>query len=198
MDLPKAFAPQRRLCYCRRKKGGAIVPDYTEKAKIVESIKQKFQEARGVVLVDYRGLTVAEVTELRNQMRAAGIEYRVMKNTLIWRAAQELELTDLEPYLAGPTAVAFAADPVAPARILTECSRKLKALDLKAGVVEGRVIDADGVRRLAELPPREVLLAQVLAGISAPLRGMASVLQAPIRQVVYVLDDLRRSRESAA
>jgi large subunit ribosomal protein L10 len=141
---------------------------------------------------------VAEVTDLRNQMRAAGIEYRVMKNTLIWRAAQELALTDLEPYLAGPTAVAFSTDPVAPAKILTEYSRKLKALELKAGVVEGRVIDAEGVRQLAELPPREVLLAQVLAGISAPLRGMVNVLQAPIRQVVYALEDLRHTRESAA
>jgi large subunit ribosomal protein L10 len=180
------------------KKGGVIVPDYTDKQKIIEDIKRKLQEAKGVVLADYRGLTVAEVTEMRNKMRAAGIEYRVLKNTMIRRAAQEIELAGLDPYLKGPTAVAFAPDPVAPAKLLTEYSRKFKTFELKAGVVEGRVVDAEGVRRLAELPPREVLLAQVLAGIGAPLQGMLNVLQAPLRQVAYALEDLRQKRDSAA
>ncbi|MDR0433454.1 MAG: 50S ribosomal protein L10 [Gracilibacteraceae bacterium] len=174
------------------------MPDYTEKQKIVEEIKEKFRGARGVVLADYRGLTVAEVTDLRNQLRAAGIEYRVLKNTMIRRAADEIELQGLEPYLKGPTAAAFAEDPVAPAKILVEYSRKYKAFEIKAGVLENRVIDADGVSRLAELPSREVLLAQTLAGISAPLQGMVNVLQAPLRQLAYALEDLRKTKESAA
>ncbi|MDR1069215.1 MAG: 50S ribosomal protein L10 [Gracilibacteraceae bacterium] len=174
------------------------MPDYTEKQKVVEEIKEKLREAKGVVLADYRGLTVAEVTELRNQLRAAGIEYRVLKNTMIRRAAQEIELEGMDPYLEGPTAVAFAADPVAPAKILVEYSRKIKAFDVKAGVLENQVISAEGVRRLAELPPREVLLARTLGGISAPLQGMVNVLQAPLRQLAYALEDLRKTKESAA
>ncbi|MDR1322391.1 MAG: 50S ribosomal protein L10 [Gracilibacteraceae bacterium] len=174
------------------------MPDYTEKQKVVEEIKGKLRAAKGVVLADYRGLTVAEVTELRNQLRAAGIEYRVLKNTMIRRAAQEIELEGMDPYLEGPTAVAFAADPVAPAKILVEYSRKIKAFDVKAGVLENQVIDAEGVRRLAELPSREVLLARTLGGISAPLQGMVNVLQAPLRQLAYALEDLRKTKESAA
>ncbi|MDR1961474.1 MAG: 50S ribosomal protein L10, partial [Gracilibacteraceae bacterium] len=107
------------------------MPDFTEKQKTVEVIKEKLRSAQGVVLADYRGLTVAEVTDLRNQLRAAGIEYRVMKNTMIRRAAREIDLEGLDPYLEGPTAVAFAADPIAPAKILAEYSRKFKAFELK-------------------------------------------------------------------
>ena len=133
-------------------------------------------------------------------MREAGVEYRVVKNTMTRIAAQEIGLDELVPYLEGPTAIAFSAtDPVAPAKVIADFVKehKLKTLTVKAGIVEGKVIDADGVKALANLPPREVLLAQVLAGMQAPIAGLVNVLQGSIRKLVYVLDAIREQKKSA-
>ena len=172
------------------------MPDFEQKQRVVEDIKGKFQNASGVVLADYRGLTVAEVTDLRAQLRAAGIEYRVLKNTMVARAVNEMGLEGLEPYLKGPTAIAFCTDPVAPARVLVAYAKKKKELTIKAGVVEGKVIPAEGVSSLAELPSREVLLSQVLAGMQAPVTRWVNVLQGPIRKMGYALNDLCRVKEA--
>ncbi|NLM21813.1 MAG: 50S ribosomal protein L10 [Peptococcaceae bacterium] len=174
------------------------MPNFEEKQKIVDEIKQKFQDASGVVLADYRGLTVSEVTSLRVDLRQAGVEYRVLKNTMVRRAADEIGLEGLDEFLKGPTALAFSADPVAPAKILSEFSKKNKNLKIKAGVVEGKVIDPEGVQDLAKLPSREVLLAQVLAGMQAPLQGMFNVLQGPIRKFGYALEEVRKLKEAQA
>jgi len=174
------------------------MPNLEEKQKVVEEIKAKFQNSTGVVLADYRGLTVTEVTELRAQLRNAGVEYRVLKNTMVSRAAHELGIEGLDPFLEGPTALAFSADPVAPAKILSEFSKKNKKFTIKAGVLEGKVISPDRVKDLANLPSREVLLAQVLAGIQAPLQGMVNVLQGPIRKLVYALEEVRKLKEAQA
>lgn len=165
-----------------------------EKGQIVSEITEKFQKSSGVVLADYRGLTVAQVTQLRAQLRQAGVEYRVLKNTLVRRAANEVGVDGLDPYLSGPTAVAFSEDPVAPAKVLTEFAKanKLKTFQIKAGVVEGKVIGPEGVKALAELPSREVLLAKVLRGMQAPLVGMVNVLQGPIRKMGYALEEVRK------
>ena len=165
-----------------------------EKSKVVAEIKEKFQQASGVILADYRGMTVAQVTQLRNQLRSAGVEYHVMKNTLVQRAANEVGVKGLEPYLEGPTAFVFSSDPVAPAKIIADFvkANKLKTLNVKAGVLEGQVIGPDGVKALADLPPREVLLAMVLRGMQAPLAGMANVLQGPIRKMAYALEEVRK------
>ncbi|KGK91024.1 50S ribosomal protein L10 [Desulfosporosinus sp. HMP52] len=165
-----------------------------EKGLIVSEIKEKFQQSSGIVLADYRGLTVAQVTQLRAQLRKAGVEYRVLKNNLVRRAADELGVEGLDSYLKGPTALAFSADPVAPAKILTEFAKvnKLKTFQIKAGVLEGKVIGAEGVKALADLPSREVLLAMVLRGMQAPLTGMANVLQGPIRKMGYALEEVRK------
>jgi large subunit ribosomal protein L10 len=165
-----------------------------EKRKMVLEIKEKLQQASGVVLADYRGLTVAQATQLRVQMRQAGVEYRVMKNTLVQRAANELGLEGLDPYLKGPTALAFCDDPVAPAKVLMEFAKvnKLKKFKVKAGVLEGKVIGPEGVKALADLPSREVLLAMVLRGMLSPLSGMANVLQGPIRKMGYALEEVRK------
>lgn len=170
------------------------MPNLEEKAQVVSEIKEKFQQASGVVLADYRGMTVAQVTQLRTQLRNAGVEYKVLKNTLVSRAASEIGVEGLDQYLEGPTALAFSADPVAPAKILLEFAKanKLKSLTVKAGVLEGKVIGADGVKALAELPSREVLLAMVLRGMQAPLAGMANVLQGPIRKMGYALEEVRK------
>ena len=176
------------------------MPNIEEKSQVVAEIKEKFQQSKGVVLADYRGLTVAEVTQLRNQLRQAGVEYKVLKNTLVRRAAQEVGVEGLEAYLEGPTALAFSADPVAPAKVLSDFvkTNKLKTFQIKAGVVEGRVVGPEGVKDLAELPSREVLLAMVLRGMQAPLAGMANVLQGPIRKMGYALEEVRKLKEAQA
>ncbi|MGC7871474.1 MULTISPECIES: 50S ribosomal protein L10 [unclassified Desulfosporosinus] len=174
------------------------MPNIEEKSQVVSEIKEKFQQSSGVVLADYRGLTVAQVTQLRAQLRQAGVEYKVLKNTLVRRAAQEVGVEGLESYLEGPTALAFSKDPVAPAKILLDFAKanKLKSFAIKAGVLEGKVIGPDGVKNLADLPSREVLLAMVLRGMQAPLAGMANVLQGPIRKMGYALEEVRKLKEA--
>ncbi|AHF09095.1 MULTISPECIES: 50S ribosomal protein L10 [Dehalobacter] len=174
------------------------MPNFEEKQKVVEDIKQKFEGANGVILADYRGLTVSQVTNLRVELRQAGIEYRVLKNTMVRRAADEIGITGLAEFLEGPTALAFSTDPVAPAKILSEFSKKNKSLTIKAGVLDGKVINAEKVKDLANLPSREVLLSQVLAGMQGPLQGMVNVLQGPIRKFGYALEEVRKLKEAQA
>ncbi|MFA6808007.1 MAG: 50S ribosomal protein L10 [Eubacteriales bacterium] len=172
------------------------MPNFEEKQIVVEDIKKKFKDSTGVVFADYRGLTVAQDTKLRVELRQAGVDYKVLKNTMIRRAANELGIEGLDSYLKGPTGVAFSQDPVAPAKILVEFSKANKALEIKAGVLEGRVVTFEKVSQLAKLPSREVLLSQVLAGIQAPLTGMANVLQGPLRKLVYALEEVRKQQEA--
>ena len=168
-----------------------------EKEAAVAELKERFASAKVVVLTDFRGLTVKKATELRRRLRQAGVEYRVVKNTLTSRAAREANLTGLDQYLAGPTALAFSgADPVAPAKVLMEFARENKELTVKAGVLDGRVIDAEQVKALADLPSREVLLAQVLAGMQAPLTGLVRVLNGTLAGFVYALEAYRRKLEA--
>jgi large subunit ribosomal protein L10 len=168
------------------------VPNIEEKAQVVAEIKEKLQSSSGVVLADYRGLTVSQVTQLRSQLREAGVEYRVLKNTMVRRAAHEVGIEGLDSFLEGPTAVAFSVDPVAPAKVLADFAKTTKNFAIKAGVVEGKVVDQAGIIALASLPSREVLLAQVLRGMQAPLTGMANVLQGPIRKMGYALEEVRK------
>jgi len=169
-----------------------------EKVAAVAEIKDKLSRAQGVVLADYRGLNVAQATELRKKLREAGVEYKVLKNTLTTIAAREIGLDDLVPLLTGPTAVAFGYDdPVAPAKILSEFAKTNRDLELKGGVLEGKVLDVDGVKALAELPSREELLAQVVRGMQAPIAGLVNVLQGTIRNFVYALDAVRKQKEEA-
>ena len=174
------------------------MPNFEEKQKVVDDIKQKIEGSTGIILADYRGLTVSQVTNLRVELREAGIEYRVLKNTMVSRAADEIGLEGLESFLKGPTAVAFSLDPVAPAKILMEYSKKNKNLKIKAGIVEGRVIGPEMIKTLAELPSREVLLSQVLAGMQGPIQGMVNVLQGPIRKMGYALEEVRKLKEAQA
>ncbi|MGI6129643.1 MAG: 50S ribosomal protein L10 [bacterium] len=170
-----------------------------EKEATVVELKDKFSRAQSVILTDYRGLTVAEITELRKRMREANLEYRVAKNTLTRLAASELLGEELDPYLIGPTALAFAyEDPVAPAKILTEFAKSFKALKIKGAVLENKVINADGVKELAELPPYEVLVAQLLGVLMGPIRGLATVLSGPQRNLVYALNSIREEKEKEA
>lgn len=149
------------------------------KQDAVDVITSKFRESATVVVADYRGLNVAQVTELRKQLREAGIEFQVLKNSLLRRATAAAELTELDEALTGPTAVAFSAeDVVAPAKILNDFAKKNDALELKGAVVEGRVIGVDEIKALAELPSREGLLSMLLSVLQAPVRNFALAVKA--------------------
>lgn len=170
------------------------------KQAIVAELKEKLTGAKGAVLVNYRGLTVAQDTKLRRQLREAGVDYRVVKNTMTRIAAQEAGLEGLDAYLEGPTAMAISTtDPVAPAKIITDFVKehKLQVLEVKAGLVEGNVIDENGVKALASLPSREVLIAKMLGSMQSPITGLVNVLQGSVRNLVYALDAVRQQKESA-
>lgn len=170
-----------------------------EKVAMVQEIQERISKSQGAVLADYRGLDAGQMTELRKQLRDAGVEFKVLKNTLTILAAQELELEDLIPFLNGPTAIAFGYDdPVAPAKIISEFAKKSKILEIKGGILEGKVLDPEGVRSLADLPSREVLLSMVLRGMQAPIAGMVNVLQGNIRNFVYALEAVRKQKEEAS
>ena len=148
------------------------------KQQAVEEIASKLKASSTTVVADYRGLNVAQVTELRKQLRAAGVEFQVLKNSLVSRAADSAELSELNAVLTGPTAVAFGADAVAPAKILNDFAKKNEALKIKGGVVEGRVVDTAQIQALASLPSREGLLSMLLSVLQAPMRNMALAVKA--------------------
>ncbi|SFO63578.1 LSU ribosomal protein L10P [Acidaminococcus fermentans] len=167
-----------------------------EKAGKVAELKDLLSSSKGAVLVDYCGLTVAEDTELRSKMREAGVKYMVAKNTFIRIAAKEAGIEGLDAYLEHSTAVAFSAeDPVAPAKILNDFSKDHKALEIKAGILDGKVIALDEVKALAELPSREELLAKLVGSMQAPISGLVNVLQGTIRNFVYTLEAVRQKKE---
>ncbi|MBU7320423.1 50S ribosomal protein L10 [Paenibacillus oleatilyticus] len=150
-----------------------------QKAQQVTEVSDKLKENSCSIVADYRGLNVKQVTELRKQLREAGVEFQVLKNTLIRRATATAELSDLDEYLTGPTAIAFSKDDiVTPAKILTEFAKKNDQLSVKAGVVEGKVVDFNQIKALAELPSREGLLSMLLSVLQAPVRNFALAVKA--------------------
>jgi large subunit ribosomal protein L10 len=169
-----------------------------QKKEVVDGISAKMKAAQSMVFADYRGLTVEQDTELRNALRKAGVDYKVVKNTLTRFAAKENGLDALDTYLNGPTAMASSTmDAVAPAKVLSEYAKKYDKLEIKAGVVDGKVIDVNGVKALAELPPREVLIARVLGGFNAPLSGLVNVLNGNIRGLVCALNAIAEKQAEA-
>ena len=168
-----------------------------EKQKIIEEIKEKVNEAQAVVLVDYRGLNVEELTELRSKYREVGVEYKVYKNTMMRFAFKDAGYEDFNEYLTGPNAVAFGfEDLVQAAKITHEFSKDHEKLEIKAGIVDGKIIGIEEVKSLASLPSKEVLIAQALGGLNAPITGFANVLQGNIRNLVYALDAIRQQQEA--
>ncbi|WP_155593044.1 50S ribosomal protein L10 [Lysinibacillus cavernae] len=149
----------------------------------VQEITEKFQSASSVVVVDYRGLNVAQVTELRKQLREAGVEFKVYKNTLTRRAAEAAGLEGINDVLVGPNAIAFSTeDVVAPAKIINEFAKKNEALEIKAGIIEGTISSVEDVKALAELPSREGLLSMLLSVLQAPVRNFALATKAVAEQ----------------
>lgn len=147
------------------------------KAPIVEEISANIKDAQSVVLVDYRGLTVEQDTQLRKNLREAGVIYKVYKNTFMTRAFKDTAFEGLNEYLEGPSAVAISKeDATAPARIIAEFAKTADKLEVKAGVVEGTVFDAKGIAGIASIPSREVLISRLLGSLQTPVTNFARVM----------------------
>lgn len=173
-----------------------------EKAAAVAELKEKISAAKAVVLANNKGLNVAQAVKLRKEFRAKNVEFKVAKNTLIRIAAKELGIEGLDPLLEGPTTLAISYDDeVTGAKLITEFVGKDRnpKLEIKGGVLEGRVINAAAVKELADLPSKEVLVAQVIAGVQAPLVGVVGAVNGILASVVYAIDArIRQLGEGAA
>lgn len=166
-----------------------------EKIEVVNEIREKFKAAEVVILTNYQGLTVAEINDLRKRFREANVDYRVYKNTLTKIAVSELGYIGLDKYLEGPTAIASSPTQISkPSKVIKDFINQYKKLEIKAGVFGGRVIDAKSAENLADLPSKEVLFGQLLGTLQVPVRGFLSVLQAPIRNLVYLINNYSQNK----
>lgn len=148
------------------------------KKAVVAEIADKMKEAQSTVVVEYRGLTVAEVTQLRRDLRAEGVDFKVYKNSLAQRAAQDAGASDLVKDLVGPNAIAFGTDAVAPARVLAKFAKTHEALVLKSGIVEGKVVPTETIQKLSSLPNREGMISMFMGCLQSPVRKFACALNA--------------------
>lgn len=152
------------------------------KKNVVSEIQNKFTSSASTVVAEYRGLTVAEVTELRRELRKENVEMKVYKNTLASRAAEAAGYEDLKNVLTGPNALVFGADETAGARIMAKFAKKHKALIMKGGIVEGKVVDEATIKELSALPNRDGMLSMLLSVLNAPVASFARVVQAVAEQ----------------
>jgi large subunit ribosomal protein L10 len=173
------------------------MPTQRKEASVAE-LAERLSAAKNLFFTDYQGLTVDEITRLRGELRKDGNTYAVVKNTLFRIAAGDLA-TQVEAFLAGPTGVVFAGvDPVAPAKALKTFSDTVKKVGIKAAYIDGRVVDAKQVEKLANLPPKIELLASLVGTLANPLRGLVTVLSGNQSGLVRVLDAIREQKASAS
>ena len=170
-----------------------------QKAEAVEVLTEKLKKAKVAVLTDYRGLKVSQIQDLRGRLRTGNVEYRVVKNTLARRAADSAGYGELESELKGPIAIAFGYDDLSlPPRLINEFVRTTRLkVDMVGGLVEGRVVNRDQIKQLADLPSREVLLSQLLGTLQSPVAQLVGILQTPVQQLVGVLDAYKSKLEAA-
>lgn len=169
-----------------------------EKKQLVSDLVEKINNSVAGVVVDYRGISVADDTKLRKELRDSNVDYFVIKNTMLRFATKETGLDEMDSVLEGTTALALSGDdPVSAAKILAKYADSQKDFfNIKAGFVEGKVLDADAVNRLAKLPSREVLVAQALAGLNAPISGFANVLNANLRGLAIALNAIAEQKSA--
>ena len=169
------------------------------KQEQVALLTDKLRRARVAVLADYRGLTVSQMEDLRARLRGGDVEFRVVKNTLARRAAVETGNDDFQSVLAGPVAIAFGYDDLAtPIKLLQDFARQTRLrLDIVGGLVEGRTMSSDELRQLAELPSREVLIAQLMGTIQSPIATLATALNSPLAQLAGALESYKNQLEAA-
>ena len=170
-----------------------------QKVEQVEVLTEKLKKAKVAVLTDYRGLTVSQMQELRGKLRTGNVEYRVIKNTLARRAADAAGYKALESELKGPIAIAFGYEDLSlPPRLINEFVRTTRLkLEVVGGLVEGRVFNRDQIRQLADLPSREVLLAQLLGTLQSPVGQLVGIMQTPLQQLLGVLEAYKSKLEAA-
>ncbi|MDJ0884521.1 MAG: 50S ribosomal protein L10 [Desulfobacterales bacterium] len=169
-----------------------------QKQKIVASLREKFETAQVVIVTDYKGLDVAQMNDLRRKLREAEVEYQVVKNTMLIRASKDTDVAQLADTFKGPSAIALAfADPVSPAKVLTQFAKDNDKLEIKAGVMNGKLLDLSAITALSKLPSREELLAQVLAAMNAVPQSLVSALADAPRRLVNVLNAVKDQKEAA-
>jgi len=169
-----------------------------EKEGLVEEIKERLAESQGVILTDYRGLTVKEMQELRIKVRAAGADLKIYKNRLTQIALRELAMPVLDEYLTGPTALVFVSeDPVAPAKALQDFAKSHQALEVKGGLVQSQVVDAASVKAIASLPTREELVAKIMSLLISPVRGFMGMANAPASAFARVVQAVADQKAAA-
>ncbi|MEJ8786032.1 50S ribosomal protein L10 [Peptoniphilus sp. EMRHCC_23] len=166
------------------------------KIALVDEIKEKIEKSQSIILVNNHGLTVEEVTKLRKELREHGVDYKVYKNTMLKRAFDATGNESANELLVGPTVVAFGIeDAVQPAKILNDFAEDNDRLEIKGGLLDGRVVSVDEVKALAKLPSREVLVAHLLGSLNAPIQGLATVLSGNIRGLAVALNQIREKKE---
>jgi len=174
------------------------MPNIEAKQAIVQQIEQKIGDARLVVFADYRGLTVEEMTELRNRLRTPGVEFRVVKNTMVEFALKNRGLEEMISSIEGPNAMLFSSeDTVGPIKVLFDFMRQTRKMEVKIGILDGKVITAEQVRILSELPSREVLIAQVLGTMQAPITSLVYVLNANLTGLARAIDKIREQKAAS-
>lgn len=170
-----------------------------QKKAVVAELTEKLKESCVGVIVDYKGITVADDTKLRKSLREAGDEYRVVKNTLLSRALKNAGIDGLDSVLEGTTAISLSkSDYVSSAKILSKYAEDNKNFTVKAGFIDGKYVDAEGIKNLAKLPSKEVLVAQVLGGLNAPIAGFANVLNGTMRGLVVALNAIAEKQGANA
>lgn len=166
-----------------------------EKELAVEQLTEKLKKNNGIVLTEYQGLTVAEITELRNKLRTHKCEYKVVKNTLSKRALEKCGLSEFAKYFQGPVAVAIEnGDPVEASKVLVGFSKDHDKLKLKAGMMGTKILTVPEIKAISALPPREVLLAQVVGAIQSPISGFVNALNGVLLNFVNVMDQIRKQK----
>lgn len=167
------------------------------KKEILLDLITKLKESKGVVLTDYQGMNVFQISRLRNELKEKRVEFKIVKNTLMEKACEELNVEDLTKDLIGCTAMAFCSDDgVAPARLLKEYFKKNKIdLKIKSGLIDGRVFSPEKIMEIASLPSKEVLIAQTINGIKSPLYSLVFILQGPLRGLIYTLEAIKKEKE---
>ncbi len=182
----------------RKERRGYRLLKRAEKDELVKVLHEKLSRAKALVLTDYRGLDTSAMEKLRGKLREASVEYRVVKNTLMSRASDGTDVAVLKDFFAGPSAVALSyEDPVAPAKVLVKFGEEHAALEVKAGLLDGKILDVEGIKRLARLPSREALLSQLLSVFNGPARSLVTVLSGVQRDFLGVLNAIKREKESA-
>lgn len=169
-----------------------------EKVRTVEVLRDRFSNSRGIVLADFTGLTVAEVSELRRKCKSANVEYSVVKNTLARIAARQANLEVLVEHFRGPVAVATCIEEsIVPVKVLDEFARRVEKISLKVGYLDGKLFMPKDLKVIASLPPREVMLGQVIGAIQSPLAGILWTVEGVLRNLVSIIDQLAQKRGSS-